>query len=86
MRCDGTALRRMRERSGLSVTALAREAGISQPHLTNIETGDRQPSPEVLVRLAAVLKAALETQGQELAGMLAILSDPEPEPAHARSN
>lgn len=59
MRCNGAALRVIRERSGLSVTALAREAGISQPHLTNIEKGDRQASPEVISKLARALKVTL---------------------------
>lgn len=71
MRCNPSALRTIRERSGLSISALAREAGISQPHLTNIEKGDRQASPDVLVKLATALKVELT----------AILADPEPSKA-----
>jgi transcriptional regulator with XRE-family HTH domain len=67
MRCNGAALRIIRERSGLSVSALAKEVGISQPHLTNIERGDRQASPDVMVKLASALKIELP----------AILADPE---------
>ncbi len=70
----------MRERAGLSVTELAREVGISQPHLTNIERSDRQPSPDVLVRIAGALKAALERQNGELATLIALLTDDDAEP------
>jgi DNA-binding XRE family transcriptional regulator len=49
------ALRAIRERSGLSRTALAQRAGISQPHLSNLELGRRQASEQVVVRLAAAL-------------------------------
>jgi transcriptional regulator with XRE-family HTH domain len=62
------ALRIIRERSGLSVSALAADAGVSQPHLSNIESGRRQASPEVARRLAAALKVPL----------LALLADEEP--------
>jgi transcriptional regulator with XRE-family HTH domain len=50
------ALRIIRERSGLSISVLASQAGISQPHLSNIESGRRQASPAVARRLAAALK------------------------------
>jgi len=41
------ALRIIRERSGLTVSALAEQAGISQPHLSNLERGRRRASPDV---------------------------------------
>ncbi|HEY5154932.1 MAG TPA: helix-turn-helix transcriptional regulator [Acidimicrobiales bacterium] len=50
------ALRAIRERSGLSVSALAELAGASQPHLSNIERGRRQASPDLICRLAKALK------------------------------
>jgi transcriptional regulator with XRE-family HTH domain len=50
------ALRVIRQRSGLSISVLASQAGISQPHLSNIESGRRQASPAVVRRLAAALK------------------------------
>jgi len=50
------ALRVIRERSGLTLSALALLAGISQPHLSNIERGRRQASPALLLRLAESLK------------------------------
>jgi len=66
MELNRHALRVIRQRSGLSVSALAAVAGISQPHLSNIETGRRRASPEVALRLARALKVPL----------LALLSDP----------
>ncbi len=50
------ALRVIRERSGLSLSALAVLADVSQPHLSNIERGRRQASPALINRLAAALK------------------------------
>ena len=50
------ALRALRERSGLSVSALAVLAAASQPHLSNIERGRRQASPALICRLAEALK------------------------------
>jgi transcriptional regulator with XRE-family HTH domain len=64
---NGHALRIIRERSGLSVSALASEVGISQPHLSNIERGHRRASPEVSHRLAVALRVPL----------LALLADPD---------
>lgn len=71
MRIHGPALRAIRERSGLSVTATAiavTESGVKlgQAHLSNIEAGRRQASPEVITALARVLKCDL----------LAIVADP----------
>jgi transcriptional regulator with XRE-family HTH domain len=59
MQVNPHALRVIRERSGLSVTELARIAGMSQPHLSNIETGKRQASPAVLRHLADALQVPL---------------------------
>lgn len=56
MSINGAALRAIRQRSGLSVTALAGAIGISQPHLSNIENGDRKASPQVIRKLADELK------------------------------
>lgn len=53
------ALRVIRERSGMSVTRLAQEAGIKQSHLSNIEAGRRKASPELVVALARALKVEL---------------------------
>lgn len=61
------ALRALRERSGLSLSDLARLAGISQPHLSNLERGHRRPSPATLRRLADALKVPV----------LALVADPD---------
>ncbi|MGE3618915.1 MAG: helix-turn-helix domain-containing protein [Acidimicrobiia bacterium] len=67
MQVNPSSLRVIRERSGLTVTALARAAGIHQAHLSNIEAGRRNPSPQVGRALAAALKIDL----------VAILADPD---------
>lgn len=59
MHLNRYALRTIRQRSGLTVSGLARRAGISQPHLSNVERGRRQASPELIVRLAAALRVPL---------------------------
>ena len=64
------ALRAIRERSGLSVSALASLAGASQPHLSNVESGRRQASPDLIQRLARALKVPV----------VALLSDVDPTP------
>lgn len=67
MRLNPTALRVIRERSGMTVTSLAEQAGIGQSHLSNIEAGRRKAGPDVVVKLARALKVELP----------AILCDPE---------
>ena len=59
MHINGPVLRVIRERSGMTVTALAEAAGIRQAHLSNIEAGRRQPSPDVAVSLARALRVDL---------------------------
>lgn len=67
MQVNRHALRIIRQRSGLGLGELARRAGCSQPHLSNIEHGRRQPSPATLRRLAEALQVPL----------LALLAEPE---------
>lgn len=59
MKVNHEALRVIRERSGLSVTALANEAGTKQSHLSNIEAGRRNASDELIVALAHALKVSI---------------------------
>jgi transcriptional regulator with XRE-family HTH domain len=59
MQLNRHALTAIRERSGLSKTALAQRAGISQPHLSNLELGRRQASDPVIVKLAGALGVPL---------------------------
>ena len=67
MHLNRHALRVIRERSGLSITALAALAGVSQPHLSNVESGRRQASPAVVRRLAIALAVPV----------VALLTDPD---------
>ena len=67
MKVNRHALRVIRERSGLSVSELARQAGTSQPHLSNIERGRRSASPALVRQLAEVLKVPI----------LALLGEPD---------
>ena len=50
------ALRRERERHGLSLTELARRAGIAKSTLSQLESGTGNPSIETLWALAVVLE------------------------------
>lgn len=71
MRLNKAALKALRERSGMTVTALAEAAGVKQAHLSNIEAGRRNASPDVVVALARALKVPLP----------AILADPDAQEA-----
>jgi len=71
MRINPHALRVIRERSGLSISELARRAGLSQPHLSNIESGRRGASPAVVRALAQVLAVPV----------LALIADPDALPS-----
>lgn len=50
------ALRRERERHGLSLTELARRAGVAKSTLSQLESGSGNPSVETLWALAVVLE------------------------------
>lgn len=67
MRVNGEALRVIRERSGLTGTALAKEVGIDRTHLSNIENGRKQPAAATAIRMADALRIPL----------VAILASPE---------
>ncbi|MCF2532220.1 helix-turn-helix domain-containing protein [Yinghuangia soli] len=49
------SVRRERERSGLSLTALARRAGIAKSTLSQLESGSGNPSVEILWALGVAL-------------------------------
>lgn len=55
MRYNGFAIKALRQKSRLNVSALAAAVGIRQPHMSLIEAGKRQPSDDVAMRLAAAL-------------------------------
>jgi transcriptional regulator with XRE-family HTH domain len=56
MRLNVEALKAIRERSGHSIASLAAEAGLSRPHLSNIESRTRTGSEDAICRLARALK------------------------------
>lgn len=59
-RLNGSTLRAIRELSGVRHGQLANRAELNPGYLTKLENGSRQPSPEVLRRLADALGVALE--------------------------
>jgi transcriptional regulator with XRE-family HTH domain len=61
-------LRRLRDRRGLTLTALAAATGISKSTLSRLESGQRRPSLELLLPLAATYGVALD----ELVGAPAV--------------
>ncbi|MBF4622491.1 XRE family transcriptional regulator [Clavibacter sp. VKM Ac-2542] len=52
----GEELRRLRRESALSQRELAAATGVPQPNIAAYESGRRQPTPETLERLGAVLR------------------------------
>ena len=56
----GTAIKRIRQASDKGLAEVAKKAGISVPHLSQIESGSRNPSIEVVHRLGAALKIPAE--------------------------
>jgi transcriptional regulator with XRE-family HTH domain len=56
----GKTIRILRTVRGLRLVELAHAAGISTPFLSLIETGERQPSLDVIRRLAAALRVPSE--------------------------
>lgn len=63
---DGTIggqIRRAREAARLTQAEVAERAGLSQPHLSEIETGQRGVGMEVLSRLADALRATWSYDG-----------------------
>jgi transcriptional regulator with XRE-family HTH domain len=56
----GPRLRRLRERRGLTLTALADRTGISKSTLSRLENGERKPSLELLLPLAQAFHLPLD--------------------------
>jgi len=52
---DGIELKILRIRAGIRAYELARRLGMSESALSRIETGRRQPSPELTERIAGAL-------------------------------
>ncbi|GIU91393.1 MAG: transcriptional regulator [Acidimicrobiia bacterium] len=57
----GSFIRQQRERANLSLRRLAERAGVSNPYLSQIERGIRQPSAEILKRISRALEISAET-------------------------
>ena len=74
----GEIIRRQREVSELSMRQFARMVGISNPYLSQIERGLREPSEQVLQAIAESLRTSADTL-YEQAG-LAADDDDEPLP------
>jgi transcriptional regulator with XRE-family HTH domain len=51
----GQYLRELRKSKQLKMRELARQSGISQPYLSQIETGKRKVSPDILMKLSKAL-------------------------------
>jgi len=66
----GRRVRRLRQERGISLTELARKAGIGKATLSGIETGTRNPSLEKLYAVAGQLGVPLA----------ALLAEPHPHP------
>ncbi len=56
----GPRLRRLRRRRGLTLTALATQAGISKSTLSRLENGERKPSLELLLPLSQAFHLPLD--------------------------
>src|SRR4051812_25566333 len=56
----GPRLRRLRERRGFTLTALAAKTGISKSTLSRLEGGQRKPSLELLLPLAETYQLPLD--------------------------
>ncbi len=56
----GKGLKRIREKRKLTQTALAERVGVRQGTVARIETGERNPSMDLLQRLAKVLEVTVE--------------------------
>lgn len=73
----GEIIRRQRELSALSMRQFARMAGISNPYLSQIERGVREPSDRVLDAIATTL----ETTTDALYEQAGLARDADEEPA-----
>jgi transcriptional regulator with XRE-family HTH domain len=51
----------LRQQRSLSVAEASKLLGISESHLWSIENGNRQPGKKVIVRMARLYKAKIET-------------------------
>lgn len=64
MRFNREAVKAIRERSKMTQTALAAEAGIDRPNYAHIEAGRRQPTDVQVVAIAKALVVPLSAVGE----------------------
>src|SRR4029077_20182856 len=84
-----TYIRDQRRKAQLSLRKLAERAGVSNPYLSQIERGLRQPSAKILKGIATALEVSAETiftqagildvepQGTDSSVLRSILRDPD---------
>ncbi|WP_431903046.1 helix-turn-helix domain-containing protein [Nonomuraea sp. bgisy101] len=74
LRALGELLRRLRKDAGLTGKDLASRAGVTQPTISQIETGQLLPLPETVERLVEALELSREARA-ELDALLTRLRD-----------
>ncbi len=57
----GEYIREQRNAAQMSLRQLAKSAGVSNPYLSQVERGLRNPSAEILTQIAAALRISAET-------------------------
>ena len=70
----GLTLRRAREQAGLSLSGMAKRTGYSRSYLGNVETGERQVTPDVVRAYDRALGDSVNRRQLLIAGSLAALS------------
>lgn len=58
--CLGGAVKRIRRATNKTQDALAQKAGVNPGYMSRIENGERQPSAEVLLKIAEFLEVDLD--------------------------
>jgi transcriptional regulator with XRE-family HTH domain len=61
MRTLGEYIREQREAAEVSLRQLAKNAGVSNPYLSQVERGLKKPSAEILGQIATALRISAET-------------------------
>ena len=61
MRSLGEYIREQRETAEVSLRQLAKNAGVSNPYLSQVERGLKKPSAEILGQIAGALRISAET-------------------------
>lgn len=74
----GQRIRHLRKRAGISARALASKAGLTQSHLSKLETGAAKPSLEALERICRAMGISLAeffAVGEEQSGLPAHIDE-----------